>query len=295
MKRPFQPAPFPPGAKYLFDVRELAITRRDRNQSVIRGLCTNAYLGGTDALCRILGRFHMFVDTSDLGFSSHMLMNGFWEMWVTEAMVARTRPGMRVADCGANLGYFALLLAELVGETGHVDAFEPNPAIAAMLAKTIELNDFAGRIALHQCALDRSVGEALLHIPPGEPKNAYIGPAPSRPADTSVAIATRRLDSIEGAEKLDLVKIDVEGAEQDVIAGMQGILDAGRPLILFLEFASDRYADPGAFLDHILSRGFSVELIDYSAGPLVTTREEILARPASIDQMLIFTRGSFSA
>lgn len=295
LRRPFRPAPFPPGSKYLFDVRELATMDRDRNQAAIRGLCANAYLGGGSALCRVLGRFHMFVDTHDLGFSSHMLMSGFWEMWVTEAMVARIRPGMRVVDCGANLGYFTLLMAELVGEQGQVDAFEPNPAIAAMLARSIDMNAFTGRVALHQAALGRADGEAILQIPAGDPKNAYMSPVPVRPDDVAVAIPVQRLDALPGACQLDFVKIDVEGAEEHVLAGMEAILAAGRPLIIFLEFAADRYADPAAFLDRILSHGFSVELIDYRAGPVATVREEILARPAHVDQMLIFTRGSFPA
>ena len=290
VKRAIRPPMATPDGKRLFDITRLEPSHRDRNQAIIRGLCDNAYLGNNSSLCRVLGRYSMFVDTTDLGFSSHMLLSGYWEMWVTEVFVTRVRPGMHVVDCGANLGYFTLIMADLVGETGRVDAFEPNPAIAAKLAKTIEVNGYLGRTAVHRAALGQSSGEAILQIPPHEPKNAYLSPVPARAEDLAATIPTLRLDELPGADTIDLIKIDVEGAEENVWAGMQGILDTPRPLTIILEFAAARYADPGGFVDRILSGGFSSALIDYEAGVVPTTREEILARPPHIDQMLIFTR-----
>src|SRR5262245_27706135 len=110
----------PAGAKPIFTLSDLNNFSRLRNEAVIRGLCANAYLGDHISLCRVLGRYSMYVDTRDIGFSSHMLLSGFWEMWVTEAIVARVKPGMRVVDCGANLGYFSLIMADLAGPAGHL-------------------------------------------------------------------------------------------------------------------------------------------------------------------------------
>lgn len=276
--------------KSLFDLHALGKAPRDHNEALIRGLCTNAYLGDHISVCRVLGRYSMFVDTRDIGFSTHMLLSGYWEMWVTEAFVARVKPGMRVVDCGANLGYFTLIMADLVGPHGHVDAFEPNPAIAGQLVKTIDVNGYLGRTTVHQAALSHSRGEAVLQVPPSEPKNAYMSPVPARPEDIAVTIPTMRLDEMADAGSIDLIKIDVEGAEEQVWAGMRGILASGRPLTVILEFAAARYTDPGRFLDDILSHGFSSELIDYVAGVIPTTRAEILARPAHVDQMLVFSR-----
>ena len=274
----------------LLNVRELVPAARGRNQSFIRGACHNAYLGDHSALCRVLGRYSMFVDTTDIGFSSHMLISGYWEMWVTEAIVARVRPGMHTVDVGANLGYFTLLMADLVGPGGHVDAFEPNPGIAARLTKSIDINGYLDRTTVHQAALGDATGETILQVPPTEPKNAYISPVPGRAGDVAHRVPTFRLDGLPNAATIDLIKIDVEGAEENVWAGMQGILDSARPLIVILEFAAARYADPGAFVDRILSHGFSAEVIDIEAGVVTTTREDILSRPANVDQMLVFTR-----
>lgn len=279
-----------PVGQGLLDVRSLVPATRARNEAFIRGACVNAYLGDHGSLCRILARYSMFVDTTDLGFSSHMLLSGYWEMWVTEAIVARIRPGMHAVDVGANLGYFTLIMADLVGPTGRVDAFEPNPAIAEKLTKSVEVNGYLSRTTIHQAALGNVAGEVTLHIPPSEPKNAYLGAASILPDHLSVTIPSLRLDELDSADTIDLIKIDVEGAEEHVWSGMQGILDSGRPLTVLLEFAACRYADAGGFIDRIMSHGFSAELIDYSAGVVPTTREEILSRPGDVDQMLIFSR-----
>ncbi len=276
--------------KSLFDLRRLATAPRDHNEALIRRLCTNAYLGDRTSVCRVLGRYSMFVDTSDIGFSTHMLLSGYWEMWVTEAIVARVRPGMHVVDCGANLGYFTLVMADLVGPSGHVDAFEPNPVIADKLAKSIDVNGFLGHTSVHRAALSNVAGEAVLQVPVGEPKNAYMSPTPARAEDVAYAIPTLRLDALPNAGTIDLIKIDVEGAEELVWGGMQGIFDNGRPLTVIIEFAATRYSDPRGFLDRIASHGFSSELIDPDAGVIPTSADEILSRPGDVDQMLIFTR-----
>ncbi|WP_340315018.1 FkbM family methyltransferase [Rhizorhabdus argentea] len=273
------------------DLGALKKSRRDHNEAVIRGMCANAYLGKGTSLCNVLGRYKMFVDTSDIGFSSHMLLDGYWEMWVTEAIVQRIAAGMVAVDCGANLGYFTLLMSDLVGPSGQVHAFEPNPAIAARLVNTVAINGFSDHTVVHGAALSDKSGEAVLFIPHGEPKNAFVDAAVvGDPQFESVAVPTLRLDELPNAEKIDFIKIDVEGAEERVWSGMQGILRSGRPLTIVLEFASSRYSDAGAFLREIMSHGFAFQIIDPIEGVFQTTIEGILARPARIDQMLILSR-----
>lgn len=279
-----------PDAARLFRLRKLSHMSRQRNEALVRSMCANAYLGERTSVCRVLGRYLMFVDTRDRGFSTHMLLNGYWELWVTEAMVKRLRAGMHAVDCGANLGYFTLIMADLVGPSGRVDAFEPNPAIAEKLLKSVDVNGFLDRTTVHRQALSDTAGEAVLHIPPADPKNAYLGSHKVRPDDVSVTIPTMRLDDLPNAATVDLIKIDVEGAEESLWAGMQGILSSGRPLTVILEFAAARYSDPAAFLERILSQGFTCELIDEDAGVVPATPASILSRPAHLDQMLVFSR-----
>lgn len=276
----------------LLAISDLDRAHRSENEAAIRALCQNAYLGDGWGLCRVLGRYKLFVDTRDKGLSSHLMLDGFWEMWLTELLAQRTRPGMTVIDVGANLGYYTVLMADLVGETGHVHAFEPNPPIAERLRQSCYVNGFFFNVTVHEQALDDVDGKQLnLVIPTGEPKNAHTLPDGVLPDGLPVqALIARRLDSYPELLDADLIKIDAEGAEEGIWRGMAGIFARQRPLTIVLEFASSRYGDPGAFLDEITTLGFSLSVIDLEQGILPRTRAEVLAAPANVDQMLLLER-----
>ena len=182
-----------------FDLGELRTYPRARNEAAVRSLCQNAYLGDQTALCRVLGRYKAFVDTADTGLSSHLLLDGYWEMWVTEALLGFVREGMVAVDVGANLGYFTLLLADLCGSSGRVHAFEPNPALLDRLRRTLAVNGYGPRTRVHGVPLSDEDGRAVeLVVPGGEPKNGHIVAAGLSDAGSSVALRTRRLDSVAG-------------------------------------------------------------------------------------------------
>jgi FkbM family methyltransferase len=283
LKRSWIPAGAP------FRLASLVTQPREHNEATIRLLCRNAYLGGGTAICRVLGRYKMYVDCNDVGLSGHLLIDGYWEMWVTETLARLVKPGMVVADIGANLGYYTLMMGDLVGETGWVHAVEPNPPIAERLRHSVSVNPGYQRTTVHQLALSDHDGEAQLFVPASEPKNASLL------ADTShggaVSVPLRRLDSLAGLERLDVIKIDVEGAEEALWRGMTGILDANRPLSIILEFAAERCVDPGAFIDDMLARNFSISLIrdDGALEPL--DKASLLALPRGRDRMLLLQRG----
>lgn len=228
---------------HLFDLASLSQPVRSDNEARIRGLCHNAFLGGETSLCRVLGRYKIFVDTGDVGLSTHLLIDGYWKMWATEAMQQIVRPGWTAVDVGANLDYFTLLLADLVGANGQVLAFEPNPFTVARLRRSVAVNGFGGRTIVHDTALSDAEGVACLVVPPGEPKNSHI----TAPCKDGIVVRRQRLDSYDVVP--DFIKIDAEGAEEAVWRGMTRILAAPRPLTILVEYVLDRYADPGLFLD----------------------------------------------
>jgi FkbM family methyltransferase len=274
----------------LFQLRRLGRRRRDANQAVIRGLCKVTHLDDGTALCRVLGRYKMFVDTADAGLSPHLMLDGYWEMWLTEALSEVLKPGMVAVDVGANLGYFTVLMADLVGPGGAVHAFEPNPPIADRLAKTIAVNGFGGWTTVHRAPLSGEDGrDVFLMTPEGEPKNAHI--AASRNTPNALPLLTRRFDSYPDLLRADVVKIDAEAAEFDIWQGMSALFEQrAKPLTIFLEFNAARYADPGAFIDDITGHGFSLGELTLDNGVRAKTRREILDAPAAIDQMLVLRR-----
>lgn len=278
----------------LFDLDRLTGGSRAANEAAIRSLAANAYLGGDTSLCRVLGRYKMFVDAQDDGLSSHLLLDGFWEMWITEVMARRVRRGMTAVDVGANLGYFTLVMADLVGPQGRVHAFEPNPPIARRLRRSVVVNGFEGRVRVYPVALSNRDGDAVrLVVPQNEPKNAYIVACSPRGAGAEadpMVLTTRRLDSFPDLAAADFFKIDADNAEEAIWRGMNGIFETQRSLTIVLEFAPARYADPLHFLNAIAAQGFATRLIDRAKGERDATPAQILSGPPLEDRMLLLCR-----
>lgn len=270
-----------------FSLTKLKRWRRFLNEAQLRKACDNAYLGGYTSLARVLGRYKMYVDTRDVAFTPHILFDGFWEMPHTEIMANLVKPGMTALDIGANHGYFTLIMADRVGPEGKVHAFEPNPHIAALLRNTVEINGFASRTSVHEIALSDEEGEISFYIDPTRPMNATLI---ERENHEIVKVTSRRFDDMPELAQADIIKIDVEGAEQALWAGMQERLKDTRPLTIILEFTSDRYQDAGAFVDAFVEAGFALSFIHQRRGIVATTQREILAKPGEVDQLLVLSR-----
>lgn len=272
----------------IFDIWALRAGDRWRHEAVIRGLCQSAYLGDHIALCRVLGRYKMYVDTTDIGVASHLMLDGYWEMWNTEAIVSLIKPGMTVLDVGAHCGYFSVLIGDLVGPEGRVLCFEPNPPMAELLRRTIAINGHGGRTTVHEVALGDTLGIASLAVPENEPKNAHI--VAGEPGVGAVQVPLIRTDQVPGALDADFIKIDAEGAEEAIWRGLSGVLAQDRPLTILLEFTSGRYADAAGFLDEILSHGFLLNEVDLERGIEPRTRQQVLSSSPVDDQMLLLSR-----
>ncbi|HEY7328465.1 MAG TPA: FkbM family methyltransferase [Gemmataceae bacterium] len=151
-----------------------------------------------------------------------------------EALHHLLRPGMSFYDIGANVGFFTILAAKLVGPTGRVVAFEPVNANAHWLEHNLKLNGFH-HVFIRQMALGNQDGEAAFRVSAESTwgKLAYTGPVNQETAVIQVPI--RSLDKLHANGELprpDLLKIDVEGAEVDVLRGSAETLRAVRPLLL---------------------------------------------------------------
>ena len=285
-----QPAEVEPDDN-LFDLDLLRTASRRSNRAEIRRLCRTVRLADDTALCRVLGRYKMYVDVTDEGLSPHLMLDGLWEMWVTEAMPGFVRGGMTVVDVGANLGYFTMLLADLVGAEGRVLAAEPNPRMMSLLARSVRVNGFGPRVSLHAAPLSARAGDAVsLHVPAGLPQNGQVVADPLEPAPGALRLTTTTLDELVGDGPCDFVKIDAEGAEQDIWTGMARVLARRAPLAVFVEFTPARYTDPAGFLRRMLETGFALAIVDHQAGVRPVGPAEVLAGRGDEDRMLVLAR-----
>lgn len=273
-------------AQPIFEVYDLRNHDRGFNEARVRARCRGSYVGEATSLCLVLGRYKMLVDTQDIGVSSHLMLDGFWEMWVTKAILPCVRGGTTVVDVGAGLGYYSLVLADLAGAAGRMIAFEPNALLAGKARSSLLLNGFSDFSTVHECALGSAAGVGTLHWDRRRPAGGRI--EDWNEGEEQVPI--RRLDSFPEAIGAEFVRIDVQGHEQRVWRGMTGVLANGQPLTIFMRFHADRYPDPRGFLDEILGEGFALEIVDPDLGAVPTSAAEIMARPANLGHMLCLRR-----
>jgi len=231
----------------------------------------------------------MFVDATDVGFATHMLMDGLWEYEITKFVAETVKPGMVVVDVGANFGYYTLLMCDLVGASGKCIALEPNPDIIPHLRNSVAVNGFTKRCRIDQVAASNQDGEGCLVVPHGEPKNGSLFRGEAQPGETSHTIALRTLDDIlSGEKRIDFIKIDAEGSEAAILNGMQGTLREHRPRLL-MEFNMGHQYDGPALLAALLAAYGSLKFIDGTGRARPISTEEAIARGRLDDVMLYFS------
>ncbi len=161
---------------------------------------------------------------------STIYYEGAWEPDTVAALRRLVKPGHTVLDIGANMGCHALLMAQLVGETGRVIAFEPMSAAYARLQRNIGLNHFSNIVA-EQVGLSDSAGQAEIAFATSwrldrKPGNVCVEQVSFVTLDGYVAA------HLEWFDRLDCIKLDVDGFEELVLRGAQDTLRRHHPAIL---------------------------------------------------------------
>jgi FkbM family methyltransferase len=164
------------------------------------------------------------------------------------------QPGMTVLDIGAHHGLYAILASHLVGSTGRVFAFEPSPRITRRLRWHLALNG-ARQVEVEPCAVAASKSRMELFIPTrGVDTIASLRlPQLSQGRARSVMVDVVALDDFIAARQvasIDLIKLDVEGAEMDVLAGAREVMQRTKPCWLFeaLDSTAESWGNSGRTL-----------------------------------------------
>lgn len=194
-----------------------------------------------------VGGHQLVLDVSEFTAGPLYFGGAVYEPLTTGCLVGRLAGGRTFVDVGANTGYFSLLAAKIVGASGRVIAFEPNPQVCRQLQAHVALNGVGGRVAVETCALgaapsaaarlyvSRAAGNSgLSSLTP----DAHLLASGELSDETTVSVPVETFDRWMARARLarvDLVKIDVEGAESQVVAGMSASLEAGRIAALIVE------------------------------------------------------------
>jgi FkbM family methyltransferase len=202
-----------------------------------------------------------------ISFSSEVLSQKY-EQDTSAVLRTYLRPGMAVIDVGAHVGCHALLAARLVGPEGKVYAFEPSPDNFALLQKNVALNGYRN-VELIPKAVAEKTGTVTFHLSPeGNDRNAIFESSRAARRGRSVQVQTVSLDDFleqKSWPQVDLIKIDVEGAEPLVFEGMTRLLKRSTQLALIAEFApaciKDGGRNPEDFLSQIANCGFHINAL----------------------------------
>ena len=197
------------------------------------------------------------------------------------------KDGDNVIDLGANIGYFTLILAKLVGPTGKVFAFEPDPRNLALLKKNVEYNNYKNVIIVpkavsnvnDKCTLytgQKTFGQNKIYKPKNTKIQKFI------PIDSE----TVRLDDFFRTngllDKISFIKMDVEGAEFLALSGMKEILKLNKNIKIFTEAEISYLEDAGSsydqFIDLLTENDFTFSLADNRSETLTKVNKSQLEK-----------------
>lgn len=215
----------------------------------------------------------MYVDTRDIMITPGLLCWGSWESETTITLERLLRPGMCWADVGANIGYFTIIGHRLVQEGGgKTFAFEANPATYALLADNIRLNWFFDNVSCEQQAAYFEKTRLRFGAPRKYAVNASISEADSgdwqRVDDVvdSFEVQAISLDEHFSDTRLDVIKIDVEGAESFVLRGAKRLIAENPDIKILIEWSPGQMlrckSSPQELLDIIEGFGFHIWLAE---------------------------------
>jgi FkbM family methyltransferase len=214
--------------------------------------------------------------------SQRLREHGIWEPYETSLVLTLLRPGDVFIDVGANLGYYSVVAASVVGAQGAVFAFEPDPHNCRLLRANVELNGLEDRISVVEAALSDATGagELFLSVDNLGDHQVYAG-TESR---SSVPI-----DLVQGGEylagrvqRMDLLKVDTQGAEFQVMTGLMPLLASlAQPPRIIIELTPHSLREAGAsgraLVELLATLGQPLWFIDHVEHRLVATGAEELA------------------
>ncbi|MFC1864248.1 FkbM family methyltransferase [Chloroflexota bacterium] len=206
----------------------------------------------------------MCLYVNDTGLSRELLLRGTREEVQTRLMKQLVRPGMVVADIGANIGYYVLIEATIVGETGKVYAMEPVPQNYELLCKNMRENNYDNIVETYSCAISDVCGTRKIAVTKQsnlatiltseDEMSEYAKKALKLGTERTLDVETITLDKfLEDKGQVDFIRMDVEGHEVEIVRGMLDTLKNSRiGTRLFIEIHPNLFDKPRAKMEEIM-------------------------------------------
>ena len=223
--------------------------------------------------------FKLIVNPNDFSVGKDILKNKKYEPDVYAAIKSQLKPGDTFVDIGANIGYFTLLAASIVGEWGHVYSFEPNPNNCKIIEQNISLNGYTNITLFPFAVAER---KQMLNYHGGNiSSNGQVSEI-AEGQEAFIKVQAVALDDVLlNADKVTAIKMDIEGAEARALSGMHQIVNKFQPVI-FTEFSPSlltqvSYVAPEDYLESLQKQYdlyvLGLDVTDPRAMVLLSTNE----------------------
>lgn len=213
----------------------------------------NIHLGIGERLVQTSDNFPINVYADDL-IGRHILMSGGFDRSIVQILLDYSQPHDVLLDIGANIGYFsAVFLTHVVG--GKVICIEPQPGVVDLLRKNMD--QFGNRAKVIQIGLSDSDGMLRFHVNPINRGASRVTP------DGESEIRVRAAQSVMKAlQRVDIIKIDVEGFEEQIFRSMEDELKRLRPRAILFEDQTGAASSAGTIGSVLIRSGYRTFGID---------------------------------
>ncbi len=256
---------------------------------VMRAFGFGAALGGTERMrpewkelpeVIVRGKRHGFkmkLDRFDWAQCSTWFLGRYYELGVQRTLDQLLREGDTMVDIGANIGMIALHARSLVGDSGRVICFEPNPGCAGAVERHMKMNGIRN-VEVRRCALAAAPDTLTLNFTSEHSGTATLAPV------SGTVVKSIRVPVRVGDDELEhvtpkVIKIDVEGFELQVLQGLRKTLARHKPFLI-TELVDDHLARAGTSTDEIYEYlqdfGYTPYGIDTERSPI---RHDVVLRP----------------
>jgi FkbM family methyltransferase len=241
------------------------------------------------------------MDLRDEAVSSSIFADGVWEPEETSFIENALRPGMVFVDIGANIGYYTVIASSLVGNTGKVIAFEPDPGNFALLQRNIAENNCQNVLAERKAVAGSSQRLSLYRSSSNfgdhriyKPRGSALSPSTAK--HSAVDVEAISLDDYLIGHRIhvDFLKIDIQGSEYDALLGMQRTLQENPDITILAEFwptgLTQAGVAPSVFLDKVRACGFTIYRLQEKLLQEISDQDILESLPGDEYMSLVLSR-----
>ena len=269
----------PEGVRSVLRPALAGIRRRQRKHTPLPGRPPSALPADAVELDTAIGT--LWFDRADEQLTPWIRSQGIWEADVMKVLARLLGPGSLFVDVGANVGYHSLFAAQL---GAHVVAVEPVPWTLELLRANVWRH--GADVEVVEAAASDAPGTVRIAIDPAHRSGARIG-------DHGVEVRAAPLDELVPERAVDVLKVDVEGAEPKVFHGASAILERSPTLVAIVEFRNEPHADseaPADVLAFYESVGFELCLLRRNGELEPSTRAVVLERTRNLPPLNLVLR-----